>query len=307
MKQMVISAPSANSPATAANVMLAAMAVIGVIDNVIPLLAEVVGLWQFYLMRTVLSIPLIYGLAAIGLGQVAPRKWGAVVLRSFLVAVSMMFYFAALALMPYAEALAGLFTSPIFIVLISVLFMGMRIGRVRILAVLLGFAGVLFVLQPDLSNFDWLILLPVAGGFFYALGAIATRSLCEGESTVSMLFGMLIAQAVMGLVGLGVLELWPLPVAEGADGFVTRGWVWPVWEVTHWVLVQAVGSVLGVFLIIKAYQLGEASFVAVFEYSVMIVGPAFAWIVFGQDIGLWQMFGIALIILAGATIAVRSR
>ena len=181
-------------PATAANVMLAAMAVIGVIDNVIPLLAEVVGLWQFYLMRTVLSIPLIYGLAAIGLGQVAPRKWGAVVLRSLLVAVSMMFYFAALALMPYAEALAGLFTSPIFIVLISVLFMGMRIGRVRILAVLLGFAGVLFVLQPDLSNFDWLILLPVAGGFFYALGAIATRSLCEGESTVSMLFGMLIAQ-----------------------------------------------------------------------------------------------------------------
>ncbi|MEX0305542.1 MAG: EamA/RhaT family transporter, partial [Leisingera sp.] len=62
-----------------------------------------------------------------------------------------------------------------------------------------------------------------------------------------------------------------------------------------------------VFLITKAYQLGEASFVAVFEYSVMIVGPAIAWAYWGQALNGWQMLGIALIIAAGTTIALRSK
>jgi drug/metabolite transporter (DMT)-like permease len=120
-----------------------------------------------------------------------------------------------------------------------------------------------------------------------------------------MLFAMLLAQAVIGAVALGGLAIWPLPVAEGADGFVTRGWVWPVWEISHWLLLQGMASVVGVFLITKAYQQGEASYVAVFEYSVIIVGPAFAWLVFGQTLDLLQMAGIGLIVLAGATLALR--
>jgi drug/metabolite transporter (DMT)-like permease len=306
MKQTAMVLPAENSPIAAANTMLAAMAVIGLTDNVVPLLADRIGIWQFNVMRTVISVPLIVLMAYVGFGQVAPRRWGAVALRSALVAVSMLFYFSAVALMPLAQALAGLFTSPIFIVVISVLFLGMRIGKIRILSILIGFTGVLFVLQPDPRDFDLLILVPVAGGLFYALGAIATRTMCAGESTVSMLFGMFIAQAIMGACGLMALEIWPLEVPQGADGFVTRGWVWPVWDILHWSVIHAAGSVLGVFLIIRAYQLGEASFVAVFEYSVMIVGPGFAWLAFGQTINAWQMAGIALIIVAGATIALRS-
>lgn len=120
-----------------------------------------------------------------------------------------------------------------------------------------------------------------------------------------MLFTMLLAQALMGAVALWGLALWPMPVAEGADGFVTRGWVWPVWEVSHWIILQGVASVLGVFLITKAYQLGDASFVSVFEYSVIIVGPAFAWMAFGQSLDGLQMAGIAIIVVAGGTLAVR--
>ncbi|WP_406645336.1 DMT family transporter [Aliisedimentitalea scapharcae] len=292
---------------TAAGTMLAAMAVVGIVDNIIPVLARDIGLWQFYLMRALLSVPLLCVFSAFGLGKLTVNRVWPVLLRSVLLGVSMMFYFSAVALMPIAQAIAGLFTSPIFIVVISVVFLGLRIGLVRVGAIFLGFIGVLFVLQPDLYAFDWLILMPVAGGFFYALGTITTRTLCDGESTIAMLLGMLLAQAVMGMIGLGVLEIWPQDVAAGADGFVTRGWVWPVWSLMHWMLLQVIGSVVGVYLIIKAYQQGEASFVAVFEYSVMIVGPAFAWLVFGQTVGLWQIFGIGLIVLAGSVIALRSR
>ena len=306
MTQSDLTLPGANAPFAAANTMLASMAVIGVIDNVVPLLAEKVGVWQFFVMRTTLSVPMIAILAIWGMGAMFPRRWGAVALRSLLMGISMVFYFIALGLMPIAQAIAGLFTSPVIIVVISVLFMGLRIGKVRILAILLGFTGTLFVLQPDPNDFDWMILVPVAGGFFYALGSIATRSMCEGESTLSMLLGMLLAQAMLGGFALVGLSVWPMEVLPGADGFVTRSWVWPVWDISPWIIVHAVGSLVGVFLLIKAYQLGEPSFVAVFEYSVMIVGSGFAWMVYGQVIDAWQIFGIGLIILAGAVIALRS-
>ena len=74
---------------------------------------------------------------------------------------------------PYVAALDGL--RGIFVLVIGVVFMGHRIGPWRVLAVICGFGGAMMVLGPDASNFSWVILAPVAGGFFYALGALATR------------------------------------------------------------------------------------------------------------------------------------
>ena len=294
-------------PLKAALTMVAAMAIIGVIDNFIPRLAVEIGLWQFHLIRALIAVPLIVMMSWLGLGTLAPHRLWAVALRSALVAVAMLFYFSALALMSIAQALAGLFTSPIFILLISALFMQQRIGPWRVLAVAVGFVGILFVLQPDPNDFDLRVLIPVAGGLFYALGALSTRTLCARESTIAMLLGLLIALGLSGGMGLLVLGVFPMETVPGPDGFVTRGWVWPMWQAIPWVFVQAFGSVAGVFLIIKAYQLGDPSHVSVYEYSVMIFGPLFAWVAFGQQVTFWQVIGIALIALAGGIIAVRAR
>ncbi|QBF31049.1 DMT family transporter [Thalassococcus sp. S3] len=294
-------------PLLAAASMVAAMSVIGVIDNVIPLIAAEIGLWQFHATRASLAIPLVVAMSLLGFGALRPLRLWAVALRSALVATSMLFYFTALALMPIAQALAGLFTSPIFILLISALVLKDPVGPWRVLAVAIGFVGILLVLQPDPSRFDVVALIPVAGGFFYALGAVATRSLCGGESTMSLLAGMWLTLGAMGLVGLFVLSLWPAAPEPGAAGFVTRAWVWPMWQSAPWVAVQAAGSVIGVFLIIKAYQLGEPSYVSVFEYSVMIFGPLFAFLVFDQAVTQMQILGIFCIALAGGVIALRSK
>lgn len=295
-----------HGPMLAPLLMLAAMSIIGVIDNLIAVIARDLGLWQFYFLRGLMALPCVWVLSRIGLGRWQPARWRAVALRAVLLSVAMIFYFSALAFMPIAQALAGLFTSPIFILVISTLFMRQRIGVFRISAVLIGFAGVLCVLQPDPADFDLLILLPMMGGLFYALAMLATRSFCGDETAVSLLGGMIIAQILMGAVGLASLAVWPQETAPGADGFALRGWIWPVWQVMPLLVIQAVGSVLGVFLITKAYQLGEATSVAVFEYSVMIVGPGFAWLAFGQVLNPGQMFGICLIIAAGVTIVLRS-
>lgn len=291
----------------AAVLMVCAMAIIGVIDNLIPRIADQIGLWQFHFTRAVLALPLVAALSLTGLGGLRPRRWWAVAARSLLVALSMMFYFSALAIMPIAQALAGLFTSPIFILLITALFMRQPVGPWRIMAVGIGFAGILFVLQPDPADFDLAVLIPVAAGFFYALGAISTRTLCAGESALALLMGMWLALGAFGALGVVALALFPVASPPGAEGFVTRGWVWPMWQAAPWVVVQVLGAVSAVFLITRAYQMGEPSHVGVFEYSVMLFGPVFAWVAFGQPVTGWQMVGIVLIAGAGAIIAIRAR
>ncbi len=302
-----MTAPHTDRPLLAAGLMICAMLVIGVIDNFIAPLSELIGLWQFHLTRALMAWPLVAILPLFGLGSMMPARLWAVALRSLLVAISMLFYFTALAMMPIAQALAGLFTSPIFILLISAGVMGQRIGIWRITAVAAGFSGIILVLQPNPAEFDVTLLIPVCAGFFYALGAIATRSMCSGESTVALLAGMWVTLGVLGGIGTLFLMIWPMWQPGEEVLFVSRPWVWPMWEAVPLILLQSVGSVCGVFMIIKSYQLGEPSYVSVFEYSVMIFGPFFAWFAFGQPVGGWQILGILFIVLAGVIIAVRSR
>ena len=169
----------------------------------------------------------------------------------------------------------------------------------RISAVIVGFAGTLMVLQVDPENFSPAVILPVIGGFLYAIGAVITRRTCGGESTFCLLAGAMTMQGLMGLFGINEVA--------GPLAFVTRGPVWPMSGIEAVLAVQILGSILGVFALTKAYQLGEASYVAVFEYSVMIFGPAFALFWFGQTMVVSQMAGVALIMAAGAVIALRSR
>ena len=291
----------------AAAFMICAMAVIGVIDNFIAPLSRHIGLWQFHLMRAAIAWPLVAVLPLLGLGGLMPVRFWAVALRSLLVGISMLFYFSALAMMPIAQALAGLFTSPIFILLISAGVMGQRVSIWRISAVAFGFIGIILVLQPNPSDFDMTALIPVCAGFFYALGAIATRRLCVGESTVALLAGMWVTLGFLGAVGTLTLMIFPMWQPGDEVRFFTRPWVWPMSDALPLILLQAIGSVCGVFMIIKDYQLGEPSYVSVFEYSVMIFGPLFAWLAFAQPIGGWQVLGIIFIASAGIIIALRSR
>ena len=290
----------------AALTMLAAMLVIGCIDNFISLIARDAGLWQFQVLRSAMGLPFIILASFLGFGTLWALRLWAVALRSFFVAFAMLFYFGSLAFMPLAQALAGLFTSPIFILLITAFILREPVGPARIWAVFIGFIGILLVLDSDWSTLSWISFLPVVGGLFYAMGAVATRQLCEGESTLSMLAMLFLIQAIIGALALAVLGQFEFTVPEGAAGFIQRGWVWPVTAALPFILLQAVGSVLGVGLIIRAYQIGTASYVAIYEYSVFISGPFFAWMLFGQTVTALQTGGIFLIAAAGIVIALRS-
>ena len=293
-------------PTAAALNMVGAMAVIGAIDIYVVVIAQTISLWQFLVMRLLLAAPVVLALSAIGLGTVRPRRVKAVAFRSTLIATGMFCYFGALAFMPIAMALAGLFTSPIFVLLLTAFVLRQRIGPWRIIAVAVGFAGILVVLGPSGGSLGWVAVLPVLGGMLYASGVVATRALCDGESTLALLLGIFLAQGVLGSAVLAVITLMQPDVGGGGMAFLTRGWVWPIYDAWPYLLLQVFGSVLGVGLLNRAYQLGDASHVAVFEYSVMIFGPFFGWWLLGQPVTWVQGLGIALIASAGIIIAMRS-
>jgi drug/metabolite transporter (DMT)-like permease len=216
----------------------------------------------------------------------------------------MVIYFGALAFLPVAQVAAGLFTAPIFVLLIQRFLYGQKITGLQVLAVFVGFAGVVLVLGPEaMSGATLAALLPVIAGALYAMGNIATQRWCAGESAETVVAGFFGMLGVIGLVGMAVLWVFPLPVPEGAEGFLQRGPVWPTGDFLWWTFVQAAGSLLGVGMIVKAYQIAEASRVSVFEYVILPASAAWGLILWGETLTWIAIGGMGLIVVAGVLIA----
>lgn len=278
--------------------------VIAFTDNYVRVIARDGGLWQFHATRTAMAFVLL-GLAAIPLGlRLRPRRPKAVLARSAIHGAAMVIYFGALAFLPVAQVAAGLFTAPIFVLLIQRFLYGQDIHGLQILAVFIGFLGVVLVLGPEaMSGATFAALLPVISGALYAMGNIATREWCAGETAETILAGFFGMLGVIGLIGMAVLWAFPLAVPEGAEGFLQRGPVWPTGEFLWWTFVQAAGSLLGVGMIVKAYQIAEASRVSVFEYIILPASAAWGFILWEERLTWIAVAGMVLIALAGILIA----
>ena len=282
-------------------------AIIGFTDNFVRVIAAETGLWQFHATRTAMAM-VILALVALPLGlRLRPVNLGAVVARSAIHGAAMVIYFGALAFLPVAVVAAGLFTAPIFVLLISRFFYDQVIGKVGILAVLIGFAGAVLVLGPEaLQGASLPALLPVIAGALYAMGNVATRKWCPEESAETLLAGFFLMLGLIGLAGMAVLTLWPVAVPMGTEGFLQRGPVWPSGDFLFWTLVQAAGSLLGVGLMVRSYQLADATRVSVFEYIILPASAVWSWLIWEEVLTPLSILGMALIVAAGVLIAVRA-
>ena len=175
-----------------------------------------------------------------------PKRPGPVLARSAIHGAAMLIYFGALAFLPVAQVAAGLFTAPIFVLLIQRVAYGQPIRGLQVLAVAVGFVGRGPGLGPEaVTGATFAALLPIIAGALYAMGNIATREWCAGETAETVVAGFFGMLGVMGLVGMAVLWAFPVPVPEGAEGFLQRGAVWPTGSFLWWTFVQAAGSLSG--------------------------------------------------------------
>ncbi|ADE84215.1 protein of unknown function DUF6, transmembrane [Rhodobacter capsulatus SB 1003] len=295
-----------NHTAQAAAAISAYALIIGFTDNYVRVIASEIGLWQFHLTRSLMVAGLLALAVPLFRLDLRPRNFRAVAARSVVHGVAMLCYFGGLGFLPVPQVAAGLFTAPIFVLLITRFFYGERIGLVRILAVAVGFAGILLVLGPEAARLGPAAAIPVLGGALYALGNIATQRWCPGEGAVTLTAGFFAMLGVLGGAGLLLLALFPM-AGEGPLAFILRGPALPSGTVLFWVFVQALGSLVAVSLMVKGYQLADATRAAVFEYVVLPAAALWGFLLWGEVPGLREWAGMALIWLAGVAIVLRGR
>ncbi|MGL4321213.1 MAG: DMT family transporter [Paracoccaceae bacterium] len=278
--------------------------VIGFADNYVRVVAAEAGLWQFHATRSVLAIPLIALIAFVLRHRFLPRHLPSVVARSAIHGFAMLVYFGALAYLPVAIVAAGLFTAPLFVLLISRLLYAQPVTAVQIIAVLVGFGGVVLLLGPQaMTGASLAAILPVLAGALYAMGNIATRRWCAEETAETLLLGFFAALLVLGVIGIVLLALFPQPIPAGTDGFLFRGLMMPSGTFLFWTSVQAVVSVIGVGMMIRAYQIAPAPTVSVFEYIILPMSAIWGMIIWDEVLTPLAMAGMGLIALAGTVIA----
>ncbi len=302
MRQML------QGPAAGAGMILAGMATLGLTDNLVRLISDAAGLWQFHLLRGAMALPiLVLAAVLLGLGM-RPLRPAAVALRSAVQASAMLLYFSALPVMPIAQVGAALFTAPLWVLLFARFLFGRPVGLRRALAVSLGFLGVLIMLRPDPANLSVMALVPLGAGALYGLSNLLTREICADEPVGALLAGFFGALMLAGAVGLAVLAVAEPPLAwiETAP-FLTTPWQAPTAAMLFWILVQASGSLLAVGLIARGYQSGETSALAVFEYAFLLTASFWAWVLWDQTLAPLDFVGIAMIAAAGAMVALSGR
>jgi drug/metabolite transporter (DMT)-like permease len=194
---------------------------------------------------------------------------------------------AALDKLPLADFTALSFAQPLFAVILAIVLLGETVGWRRWGATLAGFLGVVIMVRPGSGSFEVDALLAVAMALGIAVAVILAKRLPAEESQVTMLFYFSLTTAlVFAAPALAVWRTPSLPEALGLLGFGLGG-----------LLTQA--------LMIAAYRTGEASVVAPFDYSKLIVSGILGFTLFGETPDRWTLAGAAVIVAATLYIARR--
>ena len=270
----------------------------GLSDNLVRLVSDQVGLGQYHFLRSAMSIAIFLCLRPFLHFQLQPINWRPVFWRTLCLSLSMTLFFSVLSFLPVALAGAGLFTSPVFVLVFSFLFFGVRPGWRRIVAVICGSLGVFLVLRPDAQSFHLFQLLPILAGAFYAGASLITRRYCATESPYTLSLAYFVMIGFIGLFGASIIAFLGIQGRDEAS-FLLRGLIWPAAPVLGWVAVMTLLSVTGIFMITKAYQMAETSYMSIFEYSYLISAGLAGWLLWGSVFGMGEVAGMGLIIAAG--------
>ena len=201
------------------------------------------------------------------------------VVRGAMLLIGTVLMYFALSRVPLAEVTAVQFSSPVMVTVLSVLFLGERIGLPRILAVLAGFGGVLLITRPGFAGTNPYLFLPLGAAAVFSVYFLLTRALSGPRDAASTLFNT---------TAIGAFVL------TAAVPFV---WVAPT--AGECVLMVAIGSLgaIGHFCIVKGFSFASASTLSPFLYSQVLFASLYSVFLIGDPLR-WNMVVGALVLVA---------
>jgi len=270
-------------------------------DAVFKWFSSDLSLWQLFTLRGLLALPLFFVITRFwqpsgSVWRSAIQLWP--VLRSAAMTSMFIIFYASISFLSLSSVAAGIYTGPIFVTLLSALLIGEPVGTRGWLAIATGFSGVLLILQPGSDAFSGYTLLPVLGGFLYAVSNIVTRSKCQNVTATALSLSLNNTMLLTGLAFSGLLLL-SSPAAAVDLPFLLGGWArvtgteWLVMAALA-LLVIAIGTGLA-----AAYQRASPPVVATFDYCYLAFVALWDYVIFSTPPTIASSTGILLIITAG--------
>jgi drug/metabolite transporter (DMT)-like permease len=273
--------------------MLAAMALFAVEDLFLKLAAADLPIGQIILISGALGLP-VFVVMAWRQGQrilVKDALQPAVIARNIGEMVAAAAYVAALAAVPLGTVAAVLQALPLFMTMGAALFMGEHVGWRRWTAILVGFCGVLLVIQPGADGFRieaLLVLISVAG---IVVRDLAARAIPARVSTAQVSAWGLMAVTVLGL-GM-IAATGEVRGVSGTEAAVLLGAV--------------VFGTAGYWAITAATRTGEVSVVAPFRYARLVFSMGIGVVFLAERPDMLTLVGAAIIVASGLYAFARER
>jgi len=212
------------------------------------------------------------------------RPWLQIV-RSLLFCVTSLLMFYALQYVPVATAAAVSFTAPMVVLVLAPLMLGEQVGPVKMIAVICGFAGALFVIQPGNDAFHPAVLLVVLSACTSAVTQILSRKLARYDTPETS--NTYMAAAGFVLTSLVLPFLWQSPST-----------------VLHAGLLVSMGILggCGHYCLVRAFEVAPAPFVAPFTYLQIVGATLLGYLLFAELPNLWSLFGTFIIVVTGLVV-----
>lgn len=214
--------------------------------------------------------------------MVRTTRPGLQVFRGIVTLASMLCGFSAIINIPLAQATAIGFSQVLFVTIAAVLVLKEKVDTARWIATVIGFVGVIIMLNPSTEGLNTYALMSVAGALFGACITVSVRKLAASERTDTIL----IWQGMVLIAVLAVPTWWV--------------WVWPTPEQWLWLMVLSVFGTAGQWLITRAYQVGEASALAPIDFTRLLLASFTGFVFFAEIPALPTWIGAAFVI--GATL-----
>ena len=264
--------------------MCAACALFPIMNGIVKLLAATYDPTQIVWFRVTLHLVLValVFLPRLGLSLFRTRRIALQVASSTSMLLSTLLFFFAVKNVDVAEAISVSFVGPVLVVLLAWPLLGEQISAAGLLAVVLGFAGVLVVIRPGSAVFQWSSVLLVGSATAYALYQIVIRRLAGiDHPATTILYSVLLGTILMSAV---VPFVWRSPASVG-----------------DWLLLCSLGAFggLGHYCVARAMTYAAANFLAPFNYTQMIGSVIVGYVMFGEVPGIYTWMGAGLIVGAG--------
>lgn len=239
-----------------------------------------IDVFQIMEMRALIGLALLWPLvhAAGGLRAMKSDVLGQHIGRNVVHYFAQYAWLLALTMIPLAQLISIEFTMPVWTAIFAGLFLGERIGGLKIVSIVLGILGVAIIVRPGLDHVapGQLIALVMAVGF--GISVTMVKGLTRHDSVVRIMFWMLVIQALIGLLP----ALWV--------------WRWPSAEAWAWIVVIAACGTFSHYCMAKAMTHADATIVIPMDFLRVPLSAALGYLLYSEMLDVWTVAGAALIL-----------